>query len=76
MTVATKQKFEVYAKVSLPVSIQIEAETEQEAFEIAQYQLCDLFVQQVYLNLVRLDGEIVTPRVLDWDINVEDVFEA
>lgn len=70
-----KQTFTAYAELKSIISLPIEASSAQEAQEIAQHLLYDFFIQNIQMDINRLDGSTINPRVCDWDIIVEDVIE-
>jgi hypothetical protein len=74
MQTKTNQKFEVYATVTLPVSIDVEATSHENALAIGQYQLSQLSVDTAILTLIKVDGKVITPKTHDVEIDVENVF--
>jgi L-lactate utilization protein LutC len=71
----TKQKYEVYATVTLPVSFDIESTSEEKAKETIQ-EICErLNLVEVILQLKSLDGKYHLPYVHDWDFEIGRVFE-
>lgn len=75
MTTTTKNQYEIYATIQLPISINIEATNENEAKAIGQYQLNQLAIKQALLTLINLNGQVITPKVHDFEIDVEHTFE-
>jgi hypothetical protein len=70
-----KQKFTAYASLKSMITLPIEASSQQEANEIAQYMLYDFFIQNIKLDVTRVDEVKLDATVRDWFIEVEDVFE-
>ena len=75
MLTNTKKQYEVFATAQLPISIELEASNENEAKAIAQYQLHELSIQKADLKLTKCNEQVITPKVHDFDIDVETVFE-
>lgn len=75
MTTTTKNQYEVFATIQLPISIKVEANNENEAKAIGQYQLHEMAIQQALLTLVNHNGQVISPNVHDFEIDVENIFE-
>lgn len=72
---AIKQKYDVFAKVTLPVSFEVEASDEKEALDNIQQVINDLNVLEAILTFIRLDGKRFSPYVHDWEIEFEEAIE-
>lgn len=66
------QNFEVYATVTNVISLNVQAQNENEAKEKSQRLLSDLSIVESKLELIRANGEIVSPRVHDYSVD-EDI---
>lgn len=66
-----KQTHRIYARVTMPISIEVEASTLDEAEMIAAYQLNDMDIKKVTLFAEKVTGEIISPNVCDIDIYLE-----
>lgn len=70
--VQPKQTHKVYAIVNMPIVIEVEAASQEEAEMIAQYQLNDMDIKKVTLFAEKVTGEIISPKVCDIHIHLEN----
>ena len=73
--ILTEKEYIVLADVKTTASLKIKAKSLKEAETIAQYQLNDLSVANVKLNIEHLNGEVLKPDVEDFYIEVSSVEE-
>ncbi|MFC0274092.1 hypothetical protein ACFFIX_22345 [Metabacillus herbersteinensis] len=76
-TKVNEKEFEVFTTIQLPISIKVKGENYQEAFNKAMSQLDEYAIAQVYLTLMLNNGEIISPKVHNWETpdGIEAVFE-
>lgn len=74
----SKQNFEAYTTVKLPISIKVKANNEEQALEIAQEKINTMTIEEIKLLLRKLNGEHIEPTVHDIDvddIDIDNVFK-
>ncbi|GIN23124.1 hypothetical protein [Siminovitchia fordii] len=73
----TKNKYTVYSNISLVIATEIYAQDEEEAYATAQMELDDMLaIKNVHMSMDHVGGDVVTPKVCDFFINVDDVLES
>ncbi len=76
MSTITKQKYEVFAFIKLPISIEVEAQNKREALATGKIQLDDMTaIEQIQLMIKQTDGNVINPTVHDFDVEVVEVHE-
>lgn len=76
MSTITKQKYEVFAFIKLPISIEVEAQNKREALSTGKMQLDDMAaIEQIQLSIQQTDGNLINPTVHDFDVEVVEVHE-
>ena len=73
--ILTEKEYIVLADVKTTVSLKIKAKSLKEAETIAQYQLNDLSVANVKLNIEHLNGEVLKPNVENFEIEINSIEE-
>ncbi|GEM_PF-3200675 len=77
MSTITKNKYTVYSSVKLLIATEVYAQNEEQAFTTAQMELDDMLaIKNVHMSMEHVNGEVVTPKVCDFFINVDDVYES
>ena len=72
-----KKKYVVYSNVSLVIANEVYAQDDEEAYTTAQMELDDMLaIKNVHMSMDHVDGDVVTPKVCDFFINVDDVLES
>lgn len=74
-TIQETKEFEVFTTISLPISLNINAATYEEAIEKASLKLDQDTILQALLTLITLNGEVVTPTVHHIETDDYEVIE-
>ncbi len=70
----TKKKYTVYSEVKLLIATEVYAQKEEEAFTTAQMKMDDMLaINNVHMSMEHVNGDVVTPKVCDFFINVDEV---
>ncbi|MBU9720539.1 MULTISPECIES: hypothetical protein [Bacillaceae] len=68
-------KYEVYSTISLPVSIEVNANSKEHAMMIAQYKMNEMIVKEIKVQITTLNNQKVKPTVHDWNIDIDCTHE-
>lgn len=71
----TKQQYEVFTTISIPVSVSISANSLEEAEQLASLQLDQETIQQIMMTFITLNGKVIQPKVHNWETNGYEVVE-
>jgi len=71
--VELEKEFEVYADITLPISIKVHAKDHENAMEKVMLQLDDGFITHAMLTLIMAGGKVITPNVHDAIIEFSSV---
>ncbi|MEH7346004.1 hypothetical protein V7122_19360 [Bacillus sp. JJ1532] len=66
-----KQTFKVFANIQMPIEIKIEGMSQEDVKE----KLDSINIQQAFLNLLTMQGEVISAKVWDHDLSIEDIEE-
>jgi len=69
----TEKEFEVFADITLPVSIKLKGETLEQAIEEAMSKLHEDVILQAMLTLTTASGKVIQPHVHDWFVKFGNV---
>ncbi|WP_342046012.1 hypothetical protein [Bacillus sp. OTU530] len=67
------KEFEVYADITLPISIKVHAKDHENAMEKVMLELDDGFITHAMLTLVMAGGKVITPNVHDANVEFSSV---
>ncbi|MEH7393325.1 hypothetical protein [Bacillus sp. JJ1474] len=63
-----KEAFTVFANIQMPIEIKIEGMSQEDVKE----KLDSINIQQAFVNLLTMDGQVISTKAWDWEININD----
>ncbi|APH05861.1 hypothetical protein [Bacillus weihaiensis] len=75
MKTKNNQKYEVFGTINLPISIEVECSNMEEAIYHAQVKLDELGIKAIKLQITTINEQLITPKVHDFEVQVERAFE-
>lgn len=69
------QNFTLGTTASFPIMLHVNASKFEEALSNCGLAMNGVAIQKPYLNLIQHNGTVVTPTILDWEIEIDHVYK-